>query len=224
MSKVSTAVLISGRGSNLGALVRAAMAPDFPASIDLVISNRPNAPGIDIAMDHNIAFKVIDHEAFDERDDHDQAVSDCLREAGVDLVCLAGYMRLLGKPILSRWRGKMLNIHPSLLPSFRGVDTHERALDRGVRIHGCTVHFVTAEMDGGPIVLQGALAVEPDDDAESLAQRVLTMEHQLYPKALALVAQKKVRWAGEEGALDADVALSEVAHLEPVADETSYDT
>ncbi|MFD0915657.1 phosphoribosylglycinamide formyltransferase [Pseudahrensia aquimaris] len=210
MAKLKVAVLISGRGTNMGALARATMDPDFPAEIVLVISNRPNVAGIDLAMEHDLPYAVIDHKDFDSREDHEAAMSAAMEQAGTELVCLAGYMRILTESFIKSWRGKILNIHPSLLPAFRGVDTHERALERGVRVHGCTVHFVNAELDDGPIVLQAAVPVLPDDTAETLSQRVLEMEHDIYPRALALIANKKIRWSGDSSVQDVDVVIDDV--------------
>ena len=210
MAKLKVAVLISGRGSNMGALARATMDPDFPAEIVLVVSNRPGVAGIDLAMEHELAYKVIDHKEFESREEHEQAMSAALEESGAEIICLAGYMRIITESFIKKWRGKILNIHPSLLPSFRGVDTHERALARGVRIHGCTVHFVNTELDGGPIVLQGAVPVLPDDSAESLAARVLELEHRLYPQALELIATKKVRWSGNDEVNDLNISIDDV--------------
>jgi len=216
MAKLKIAVLISGRGSNMGSLARAAMDPDFPAEIVMVLSNRPNVGGIDLAMEHDLPFTVVDHTEYPDRETHEVAINAALEEAGAELICLAGYMRILTDTLIKKWRGKILNIHPSLLPSFRGVDTHERALDRGVRIHGCTVHFVNTELDGGPIVLQGAVPVLPDDDADSLGTRVLELEHELYPKAVALIADKKVRWSGNDEVSDVDVTTQDVLTIKTV--------
>ena len=215
MRKLKIAILISGRGSNMGALARAAMDPDFAAEIVLVISNRPNVAGIDLAMEYDLPFRVIDHKPFGDRQSHENAMSEALQEAGVELICLAGFMRIFSDNFISTWRGKILNIHPSLLPSFRGIDTHERALDRGVRIYGCTVHFVNGELDGGPIILQGALPVAPGEDAASLAARVLELEHELYPRALGLIASGKIRWSGDSAVLDVDVGVNDVAQVNP---------
>ena len=150
---------------------------------------------------------------FSERAEHDQAVSDALTESGAKLICLAGYMRILGDDFLQDWRGRLINIHPSLLPSFRGVDTHERALERGVRFHGCTVHFVNSELDGGPIIAQTAIAVSPEDTADTLSARVLDAEHLLYPHALELIASEKVRWRGDDSVVDSDVTTQDVAQF-----------
>jgi len=209
MSKLKIAVMISGRGSNMGALARAAMDPDFPAEIALVLSNKPHVAGLDLAQEHGIPIKVVDHTSFDSREAHEEAVTEALQEAGAEMVCLAGYMRILGDGFVAQWRGRLINIHPSLLPAFRGVDTHERALERGVRIHGCTVHFVNSELDGGPIIAQAAVPVVPGDTAESLSERVLEAEHELYPHALSLIAQQKVRWSGDDAVKDADLTAEE---------------
>jgi len=181
-------VLISGRGSNLAALIAACEADDYPAEIAVVISNRPEAAGLQFAESAGIATRVIDHKRFTGRAEFDRALDDALRAAGVDLVCNAGFMRLLTADFVEAWRDRQLNIHPSLLPAFRGLDTHERAIAAGVRISGCTVHFVRPEMDEGPIVAQAAVPVLPGDDTESLAARVLRAEHRLYPWAVRLVA------------------------------------
>ena len=193
---MKTGILFSGRGSNLGALARAAIDPDYPAEFVIAISNRPNAPGIEVARELGIPVRVIDGKAYETREAHEAALTDALRAAGVQLVCLAGYMRILSDTFVQRWRGKCVNIHPALLPAFRGVDTHARALERGVRIHGCTVHYVDAELDGGPIVAQTAVPVELGDTEEALAARVLEAEHALYPHCVAMIAGGKVRWSG----------------------------
>jgi len=181
-------VLISGRGSNLAALIAACEADDYPAEIAVVISNRPEAAGLQFAESAGIATRVIDHKRFTGRAEFDRALDDALRAASVDLVCNAGFMRLLTADFVEAWRDRQLNIHPSLLPAFRGLDTHERAIAAGVRISGCTVHFVRPEMDEGPIVAQAAVPVLPGDDTEALAARVLRAEHRLYPWAVRLVA------------------------------------
>ena len=211
MGKLQVAVMISGRGSNMGALARAAMDPNFPAEIVLVLSNRPHVAGLELANEHNIPIRVVDHKEFETREEHEEAVNEALQSVGAELVCLAGYMRILGENFIKQWRGKLINVHPSLLPSFRGVDTHERALERGVRIHGCTIHFVNSELDGGPIVAQTAVPVLPADNAESLGARVLEAEHQLYPHALALIASKKIRWSGDEVVKDGEIDGGDVA-------------
>ena len=190
-----TAILFSGRGSNLGALARAAIDPDYPAEFVLALTNRANAGGIEVARELGIAVRVLDQNEFAEREAHERAITDVLLEHKVQLVCLAGYMRILSESFVQRWRGKCLNIHPALLPAFRGVDTHARALERGVRLHGCTVHYVDGELDGGPIVAQSAVRVLPGDDEETLAARVLEAEHALYPDCVAAIARGTVRWS-----------------------------
>ena len=180
------AVLISGRGSNMAALLDAARDSDYPADIVLVVSNRPHAPGIALAAEAGVATAIIDHRRFErDRAAHEAAIDTTLRQAGVELVCLAGYMRLLTPFLVSAWQGRMLNIHPSLLPAFPGLHTHRRALETGVKLHGCTVHQVTDAMDEGPILAQAAVPVLPGDTEDSLAARVLVQEHLIYPAALA---------------------------------------
>ena len=187
------AVLISGRGSNLRALMGACSDPDFPASVALVICNRPGAKGIETADAAGIPVRLIDHKAFLNRADFDAALDKALRAARIELVCLAGFMRLLTEDFVTTWAGRMINIHPSLLPAFRGTDVHARAIAAGVKISGCTVHFVTPEMDSGPIVAQGAVPVLDDDTPETLAARILEAEHVLYPMAVRLIAEGRVR-------------------------------
>jgi phosphoribosylglycinamide formyltransferase-1 len=190
-------VLISGRGSNLGALIEAARATDYPAEIALVISNRPGAKGLAIARKEGIATAVIDHARFASRQSFEEALQSELMTAAVEIVCLAGFMRVLSADFAERWRGRLLNIHPSLLPAFKGLDTHARALAAGVKIHGCSVHFVVPEVDSGPIVMQAAVPVFDDDDEERLAARVLAEEHRIYPAALRLLAEDRIRIAGD---------------------------
>ncbi len=190
-------VLISGRGSNMAALIEAARAPDYPAEITLVISNRPDAPGLQTAARENIPALTIDHKGFASRRAFDASLDDALRDAGIDLVCNAGFMRLLSEEFVESWRDRQLNIHPSLLPAFRGLHTHERVIAAGVLISGCTVHFVRAQMDEGPIIAQAAVPVLPQDTADSLALRVLAAEHRIYPQALRLVAAGDVLVDGE---------------------------
>ena len=182
-------ILISGRGSNMAALIGAARAADYPAEIALVIANRPDAPGLGIAAAAGIPAQVIDHRAFGrDRAAHERAMDAALRAAGVEIVCLAGYMRLLTPFLVDGWAGLMLNVHPSLLPAFPGLDTHARALAAGVKLHGCTVHLVTQTMDDGPILAQAAVPVLPADTEVALAARVLAQEHRIYPAALARFA------------------------------------
>ena len=188
MARLKTAILISGRGSNMQALVDAAADTDYPAEIVRVISNVPGAGGLERAAQAGIATTAIDHRDFDGRASFEDALHAELTEAGVELVCLAGFMRLLTAEFVERWFDRMINIHPSLLPAFKGLQTHERVLAEGVRFTGCTVHFVRPAMDAGPIIVQGAVPVLPGDDAASLAARVLNAEHRCYPHALRLVA------------------------------------
>jgi phosphoribosylglycinamide formyltransferase 1 len=187
--KKRVAILISGRGSNMTALIKAAEAKDYPAEIALVVSNRPDAAGLDHARSSGIPTAVIDHTKFGGgRETFEHALDRQLREQRIDLVCLAGFMRLLTPWFVNRWSGRTLNIHPSLLPQFKGLHTHRRALEAGVKRHGATVHFVAAEMDAGPIVMQDSVAVHENDTEEALAARVLELEHQIYPRALRAVA------------------------------------
>src|SRR5579872_4432706 len=178
-------ILISGRGSNMASLIAAAREKDFPGEIVLVVSNRPEAPGLDLARQAGVKAVAVDHKTFKgDRAAHDAAIDDLLREAGVEIVCLAGYMRLLTPRLIEPWQGRMLNIHPSLLPAFPGLHTHERALAAGAAEHGCTVHVVTQTMDEGPILAQASVPVLADDTPETLAARVLAQEHIIYPRAL----------------------------------------
>ena len=187
--KRRTAILISGRGSNMEALIEAARDPAYPAEIVLVLSNRPDARGLETARAAGIAARAIDHRSFGrDRPAHEAAIDSALRAADIEIVCLAGYMRLLTPLLVGAWQGSMLNIHPSLLPSFPGLHTHARALEAGVKLHGCTVHLVTAEMDSGPILAQAAVPVLAGDTEDDLAARVLRQEHAIYPAALAAVA------------------------------------
>jgi phosphoribosylglycinamide formyltransferase-1 len=194
MSKKRVAILISGRGSNMAALIEAAKAPSYPAEIALVLSNRAEAAGLAHAQTQGIAAAVVDHRPYGiDRGAFEQVLQTKLDEHGVQLVCLAGFMRLFTAEFVLRWHARMLNIHPSLLPSFPGLDPHGQALRAGVKISGATVHFVVAETDAGPIIAQAAVPVLGDDDAAALAARVLAAEHRLYPLALALVAAGRVR-------------------------------
>jgi len=195
VARLKTAVLISGRGSNLQALI-AACTPDFPAEIVLAIANRADAAGLAHAARAKIPHRVIPHRDFASREAFDAALDAALGAAGVELVCLAGFMRLLTDGFVARWRDRLVNIHPSLLPAFPGLDTHARALAAGVRITGCTVHFVRAAVDDGPIIVQAAVPVLPGDDAERLAARILAAEHRAYPLALRLIAEGRVRVVG----------------------------
>jgi phosphoribosylglycinamide formyltransferase-1 len=189
VEKRRTAVLISGRGSNMAALVEAAAAPDYPAEIVLVLSNKPAAGGLATAAAQGIATMAIDHRPYGaDRAAHEAAVDAALRAHGVEIVCLAGYLRLLSPFLVSRWSGRMLNIHPSLLPAYKGLQTHERVLEAGETRHGCSVHLVTEDLDSGPVLAQAEVPVLPGDTPEVLAARVLEAEHDLYPRALRAVA------------------------------------
>jgi phosphoribosylglycinamide formyltransferase-1 len=194
--KKRVGILISGRGSNMVALIEAARAADYPADVALVISSRPDAAGIERARAVGMQAQVVDHKGYASRELFDAAVEAALLEAGVELVCHAGFMRIQSEAFAARWLGRQLNIHPSLLPAFRGLRPQQQALDAGVRIAGCTVHFVTPELDAGPIIAQAAVPVREGDTAESLAERILTAEHKLYPLALRLVASGRARLQG----------------------------
>ena len=185
-ARVPTAVLISGRGSNMAALLDAAADPAFPAEIGLVLSNDPAAPGLARAAAAGVGTAAVDHRAFGrDREGFERAMSARIEAAGAEIVCLAGFMRLLTPWFVRRWRDRLVNIHPALLPAFRGLDTHARALAAGVALHGCTVHLVREEMDDGPILGQAALATRAGEDAAALGRRVLALEHRLYPACLA---------------------------------------
>ncbi|AOI93126.1 phosphoribosylglycinamide formyltransferase [Burkholderia pseudomultivorans] len=201
-------ILISGRGSNMEAIVRACAQERWPAQVAAVIANRPDAAGLAFAASHGVATAVVDHRSFDSRDSFDAALAAEIDRFAPDLVVLAGFMRILTPEFVRRFEGRLLNIHPSLLPSFKGIHTHQQALDAGVALHGATVHFVIPELDSGAIVAQGAVPVRAGDDAAALAQRVLTVEHVLYPRAVrwfvegrlrledgrAVVAPEEARW------------------------------
>ncbi|HEU4476490.1 MAG TPA: phosphoribosylglycinamide formyltransferase [Methyloceanibacter sp.] len=197
MTKKRVGVLISGRGSNLGAVIEACRSPSYPAKIVLVISNVPAAQGLLRAEAALIPTLVINHKEFSTRESFDEALDKALAEAGVEILCNAGFMRLHTEGFVRHWWDRHLNIHPSLLPAFKGLHTHERVLQSGAKISGCTVHFVRPEMDEGPIVAQAAVPVLPDDTPDSLAARVLETEHRLYPLALGLVASGKIHVEGE---------------------------
>jgi phosphoribosylglycinamide formyltransferase 1 len=192
LKKVRTAILISGRGSNMAALIDAARDPAFPAEIALVFSNVETAGGLDIARAAGVPTLALSHKAFASREDFDAAIDAALREANIELICEAGFMRIHSEGFVRKWEGRMLNIHPSLLPSFKGVRVQQQAIDAGVKISGCTVHFIVPELDSGPIIAQAAVPVLPDDTAETLTTRILVEEHKLYPAALRLVVEGKV--------------------------------
>lgn len=218
MARVKSAVLISGRGSNLAALIEAARAPDYPAEIALVLSNSAEAKGLEYARGAGHATAVVDHRQFEDRAAFEKAVTLELERSAAELVCLAGFMRVLTADFVARWRDRLLNIHPSLLPAFPGLDTHAWALKAGVKLHGCTVHFVRTALDQGPIVGQAAVPVLPDDDESRLAARVLAAEHRLYPRCLALVASGQARVVGERVVFGAAASAgAELSLLNPRA-------
>jgi len=202
--RLRTAVLISGRGSNMQALARAAADPAFPAEIALVLSNHAAAPGLALAEEEGITTEVVEQHGA-KRETHEAAIDAALRHHEIALVCLAGYLRILSPFMVRRWQGRMLNIHPSLLPAFPGLDTHARALAAGVKLHGCTVHLVGEQLDDGAILAQAAVPVLADDTSETLATRVLAQEHRIYPLALRLIAGGS-----------AAPAATHAAHLNPL--------
>lgn len=202
MGKKKVGVLVSGRGSNLQALLDASRDPAYPAEIVLVISNVAGAYALERARAAGVATCVISHKDYASREEFDAAMDVELRKAGVDIICLAGFMRLLSAPFVRGWDGRMINIHPSLLPSFKGLNTHARAIEAGVKLHGCTVHLVTPDLDDGPILVQAAVPVLADDTPDCLAARVLEQEHQAYPLALRLLAEGRVRVVGNRARVD----------------------
>jgi phosphoribosylglycinamide formyltransferase-1 len=217
MSRKRVAILISGRGSNMAALIEAAKAKDYPAEIALVLSNRPGAGGLDTARANNISTEVVDHTKFGkDRAAFERALQAAIEKHRIDLICLAGFMRLLTPWLVGQWQNRMLNIHPALLPAFKGLDTHKRALEAGAKLHGATVHFVVPEMDSGPIIMQGAVAVRTDDTEQSLAARVLAVEHRIYPAALRAVAENRVRIENGLCLIDG-VPVPEATQLVPTA-------
>jgi phosphoribosylglycinamide formyltransferase 1 len=190
------AILISGRGSNMAALIDAARAGEIDAAIGIVISNRPDAAGLKIAAAAGLATSVVDHRAFADRDEFERSLTAAIDARAPDLIVLAGFMRILSPAFVARYAGRLINIHPSLLPAYPGVDTHRRALADGVRIHGCTVHFVTSDVDCGPIVAQGALTVQQSDNEATLAARVLAVEHRLLVRAVRWFCADRLSIAG----------------------------
>ena len=197
-SKLKLGVLISGRGSNLQSLIDATQDDSFPAEIVMVISNVPDIAGLDRAAKANIPTTVINHQDFGDREPFEDVLHDALSKAGVKLVCLAGFMRILTDGFVSRWLDKMINIHPSLLPSFKGLHTHERAIEAGVRFSGCTIHFVRPEMDDGPIIAQATVPIRQDDTPDALAARVLVEEHKIYPLAVRMIAEGRISITGSQ--------------------------
>jgi phosphoribosylglycinamide formyltransferase-1 len=215
MSRKRVAVLISGRGSNMAALIEAAKAEDYAAEIALVVSNKADAGGLNTARAAGIATEVVDHTKYSkDRAAFERALQAALEKHRIEIVCLAGFMRLLTPWFVGQWQNRLLNIHPALLPAFKGLDTHKRALEAGVEMHGATVHFVVPEMDSGPIVAQGAVAVLPDDTEEKLAARALAVEHRIYPLALKLLAEGRIRVENGRCLIDG-VPVPDTSKLEP---------
>jgi len=204
MARLKLGVLISGRGSNLLALIEACKASDYPAEIVLVVSNKADAKGLEHADAAGIATTVVEHGGYPDRETFDKAVHEKLADAGVELVCLAGFMRLLSSWFVETWSDRVVNIHPSLLPAFKGIDAHAQAIATGVKLSGCTVHIVRPEMDAGPILVQAAVPVLPGDDEDTLAARILTVEHRCYPLAVRLIAEGRVKIDGERTVIDTD--------------------
>ncbi|MBX9825026.1 MAG: phosphoribosylglycinamide formyltransferase [Xanthobacteraceae bacterium] len=212
MPRKRVAVLISGRGSNMVALIEAAREPAYPAEIVVVLSNDPSAQGLQRAAAANIATSVVDHRPFGrDREAFERAIQRELEARNVELVCLAGFMRLLTPWFVRQWEGRMLNVHPALLPAFKGLDTHARALEAGASEHGATVHFVVPEMDAGPIIVQGAVPVLAADTEALLAARVLEVEHRIYPQALRLVAEGRVRIESGQCLIDGKPAATSLS-------------
>lgn len=211
MRKLRVGVLISGGGSNLQALLDACAQPDYPAEVAVVISNKPDAKGLERARAKGIPTQVVEHGAFKNREDFDREMHIILGHHLVDAVCLAGFMRLLSEWFVGQWKDRLMNIHPSLLPAFKGVHVHEQVIEAGARFSGCTVHFVRPAMDVGPIIIQAAVPVKQNDTPEALAARVLEQEHRIYPLALRWFAEGKLRIENErvlvEGAGDAPSAV-----------------
>lgn len=217
MAKLKLTVLISGRGSNLQSLLDACAGEDYPAQIVQVISNIPGVAGLEKARKAGIPTAVVDHKTFPDRISFEAALNTVIDDAAPGLICLAGFMRLLSDPFVNAWRDRIINIHPSLLPAFRGLHIHERVLDAGVRFSGCTVHYVRPEMDEGPIIVQAAVPVLKDDDSESLSARVLEQEHRVYPLAVRLIAEGRARVTGARVLLE-DVAEPKESLLNPCPD------
>lgn len=213
--KLRVGVLASGRGSNLQALMDACADPSFPVEIVHVLSNSAGAYALERAAQAGIPTSLIQHRDYPSREAFDAAVDARLRAAGVEFVCLAGFMRLLSEGFVRGWEGRMINIHPSLLPSFKGLHTHQQALTAGVKLHGCTVHFVRPALDDGPILAQAAVPVLPGDTPETLAARVLEQEHRLYPLALRLIAEGRAVVEGEAVRLSAEMADGALANPQP---------
>ncbi|MFC1673640.1 phosphoribosylglycinamide formyltransferase [Pseudomonadota bacterium] len=199
---LKVAVLISGRGSNLQALIDACKDDDFPAEITLVLSNKVDAFGLERAKEAGIATASLSHKDYEDRETFDAAMTEAIEASGADFICLAGYMRLLSDGFVRSWRDRLINIHPSLLPAYKGLHVHERMIEDGARFAGCTVHFVRPAMDEGPIIVQAVVPVHAEDTADDLAARILVEEHNIYPQALRLIAEGRVRVSGERALID----------------------
>jgi phosphoribosylglycinamide formyltransferase-1 len=214
MARKRTAILIAGRGSNMTALIEAARDPSYPAEIALVVSNRPDAAGLQRAAEAGIATAIVDHKGYGkEREAFERALQDTLLQHRIELVCLAGFMRILTAWFVGQWPEKMLNIHPALLPAFKGLDTHRRAIEAGAKEHGATVHFVVPEMDSGPIIAQGRVPVQDGDTEAALAARVLAVEHRIYPLALKLVASDRVQVENGRCVISGAISAQDAAFL-----------
>ena len=216
MARLKVGVLISGRGSNLQALIEAATDPAFPAEIVLVVANQGDAGGLARARAVGIRSETINHRAFNAKQGFEASIDATLRGAGVELVCLAGFMRILSPWFVERWRDRLINIHPSLLPAFKGLDTHERVLATGARFTGCTVHFVRPDVDDGPIIVQAVVPVMPGDNPDTLAARVLGAEHRCYPLAVRLIAEGRVQIRDDRADIRHAAAPAEVMMFNPV--------
>ncbi len=214
MANLKVAILISGRGSNMKALVAACNESSFPTEVVLVLSNNPDAPGLEYAKEAGLSTHVIDQSGLPKRAEFDAVLDSVLGDHKVELVCLAGFMRILSEELVNKWRDRIINIHPSLLPSFKGLNTHARVLQSGVSFSGCTVHFIRPEMDDGPVIAQAAVPVHSGDTADDLATRVLAAEHRTYPLALRLIAEGRVRVVEETVKIDGAIASAD-AMLNP---------
>jgi len=210
-------VLISGRGSNLSALIAASKAENYPAEIAVVLADNPDAAGLAHAREANIAASTVDRRSFGSKGEFEERIDNTLRRAGIELICLAGFMRLLSAGFVESWRDRVINIHPSLLPLFPGLNTHARALAAGVRVHGASVHFVRAEVDAGPIIAQGVVPVLSNDTPARLAKRVLEVEHRIYPLALDLVASGRARVVGDRVTIDGERGDPDATLLSPAS-------
>lgn len=215
MSRTRLGVLISGRGSNLQALIDASAQPEYPATVAAVVSNAPDAYGLVRARKHGIETAVFEHRSYADRAAFETAITDFLERREIEVVCLAGFMRILTATFVTRWCNRLINIHPSLLPAYRGLNTHERVLAAGEGEHGCTVHLVRPELDSGPLLLQAKTPVRPDDNAETLAARVLELEHLIYPRAVAWLSEGRVAVRDDRAFVDGrqcPIMLDEAGH------------